>query len=574
MKKTHDLIVVGGGPAGATLAGLVKKLRPDKRVLILERCPGPRHHVGESLLPGLVPVLKELGAFEKVDAAGFPRKLGATYVWGKDRTPWENDFNDVNVDVMLERYGKLPQRIEYAWQVVRSEYDEILLKHAENLGVEVLRGARASGILENAKGRVTGVRLASGEELKTEFLADCSGQDGFLSKFRTIRKYNPALRNVAGYGYFKGAKWKYNYTGHPEKTKIFITTVGHGWFWYIPVSKDVVSVGLVTTVEHLKRVGEKDLRALFLRELKACPELRPLLAKAKMLDDFDGSGQDFFTHKDWSYLTEAAAGPGWLAAGDAAVFVDPILSSGVTLAQLLAHRAAYALATHWEKGSESLRELLWSDYNVFCREAAAQYFVLALFWYGNDPNAESWWARAAKMQRAWIPVELSDKGAFVTVSAGLTQYYDRVFSTLDLLREDGVKPDEYPFFMAIFRPDGATTGGLRADDVPHLSCAYRTEVVLVPEMGSGRLRPVKRVRFLKEDPDEPLADAFNPRKIVTKHHLAVLEAIDGRRAAAQVLARAAELGAPAAWLKEKAPQFLADLSVQGVLERAQAAEAK
>ncbi|HEX4049016.1 MAG TPA: tryptophan 7-halogenase, partial [Elusimicrobiota bacterium] len=133
-----DLLVVGGGPAGSTLAGLVKKYAPERRVILLEKAGGPRHHVGESLLPGLVPVLKELGAYEKIDAAGFPRKIGANYQWGMKGEVWENDFNDVNVSEMLAR-GGLPEKIEFAWQVRRSRYDEILLEHAAGLGVEVVR---------------------------------------------------------------------------------------------------------------------------------------------------------------------------------------------------------------------------------------------------------------------------------------------------------------------------------------------------------------------------------------------------------------------------------------------------
>ena len=136
-----------------------------------------------------MPVLKELGVFEKIDAAGFPRKIGANYVWGESKEPWENDFNDVNVSEMLER-GGIPEKLEYAWQVRRSEYDEILLRHAESLGVEVVRGASADGILEET-GAITGLRWrdAGGVERTTAGLvADCSGQKGFLSRFRRIRE--------------------------------------------------------------------------------------------------------------------------------------------------------------------------------------------------------------------------------------------------------------------------------------------------------------------------------------------------------------------------------------------------
>lgn len=551
-----DLLVVGGGPAGTTLAGLVKKYAPSRRVVLLEKSPGPRHHIGESLLPGLVPVLKELGVFEKIDAAGFPKKVGANYVWGADRGVWENDFNEVNLDELVRRHGGIPPRIEYAWQVRRSEYDEILLRHAESLGVEVRRGAVAESILEE-DGRVAGARLVGGEALRARLTADCSGQSGFLSRFRKVREHHPLLKNIAAYSYFRGALWKYVYSGHPDKTKIFICSVPSGWFWYIPIAADVVSVGLVTRHDRLKSEGIKDVKELYRKELEACEEIRPLLEKASVIEDFDGTGQSFFTHQDWSYLTVAASGPGWLAAGDAAVFVDPILSTGVTLAHVCAHRAAYTVLTSWE----SEEPLLWSDYNRFCREAAAQYLALALFWYGNDRRAERWWLEAAGIMRSSLPVSLTDKAAFVTVSAGLTQYYDRLFSTAGLLEDTTNRPEDYPFYVAQFgAPEAARGGPLK------LRFPWREELTVLPELGAGRLKPVKRVRFLKQDPDDPVRDAFNPRRIVVRHHVTLLQAVDGRRTLEEACAEAAARGVPDWWLARFGRPFLDELRVQGALE--------
>lgn len=563
-----DLLVVGGGPAGSTLAALVKKYAPGRRVVVLERAPGPRHHVGESLLPGMVPVLKELGVFEKVDRAGFPRKLGATYVWGRDRTPWENDFNDVNMKELIERYGGIPEKIEYAWQVRRSEYDEILLKHAEELGVEVVRGVQADGIVEDG-GRLAGAtgRLDDGSRVRWEagFTADCSGQAAFLARYRPVRAYDPRLKNVSCYVYYRGAPWMFRYTGHPDKTKIFICSRPAGWFWYIPLDKDLVSVGFVTTVEKLK-AGGGDLRALFERELAACEELAPSLAKAERVADFDGEGRDFFTHSDWSYLPVDSSGPGWFACGDAAVFVDPILSSGVALAHLSAHRAAYTLLEHWRRGPAE-RELLWGDYGAYCRDVAGQYLALALFWYGNDPNAEEWWIQARKLQQALLPVDLDDKGAFITVSAGLTQHYDRLFALRELAQEVATEPNEHPFYAMVMKDDGADSPWALDETAPlSLAYPYRTEFSFLPEMGEGRLRAVKRARFLRGDPKDAVAGAFNPRKFVTRWHLAWLEAVDGRRDWAGVRAAAAAAGVPAWWLDGPARLFARDLTVQGVLK--------
>ncbi|MDE2491358.1 MAG: tryptophan 7-halogenase [Elusimicrobia bacterium] len=564
--ERRDVLVVGGGPAGSTLAALVKKYAPERRVTILERAPGPRHHVGESLLPGLVPVLKELGVFEKIDAAGFPRKLGATYVWGRDRTPWEHDFNDVNMTELLARHGGMPERLEYAWQVVRSKYDEILLAHAGRLGVEVVRGAQADGLLEK-DGRVVGATSRADDGTRTrweaEFTADCSGQAGFLSRFRRVREYDPRLKNVAGYAYYRGAPWMFRYAGHPDKTKIFVCSRPSGWFWYIPQGADLVSVGFVTTVERLKAEGG-ELEALFDRELAACEELAPSLAKAERVADFDGQGRSFFTHSDWSYLPVASSGPGWLACGDAAVFVDPVLSSGVTLAHLSAHRAAYTILEHWRRPSEGERGLLWADYGAYCRDAAGQYLALALFWYGNDPGVAKWWVRARALQRAVLPAELDDKSAFITVSSGLTQHCDRLSDAASL--DDGaIEPGEYPFYRAAL-PGGREPAAPLDETRPlRLAWPFRVEYAFLPAPGTGRLRAVKRVRFLKADPDDVAAGAFNPRRYVARWHLDFLRAIDGTRAWAGVRAAAAGAGVPDWWLDGPARRFARDLILQGAL---------
>ncbi len=552
-----DLIVVGAGPAGCTLAGLVKKYAPEKRVILLEKSTGPRHHVGESLLPGLVPILKELGVYEKIDAAGFPRKIGANYQWGMSGEVWENDFNDVNVSEMMAR-GGIPEKIEWSWQVRRSKYDEILLQHVQSLGVEVVRGVIATGILEGE--RVEGVITAETEYF-ADLTADCSGQSGFLSRFKKVRDYDKNLKNVAGWSYWRGAEWKYKYSGHPDKTKIFVCSVPEGWFWYIPIDDGVVSVGLVTGVERLKAEGG-DLRALYDRALKNCGEIAPLLKKAERADKFDGTDEDFFTQSDWSYLNLSASGPGWLASGDAAVFVDPILSSGVTLAHLSAQRAAYSVLAQWR--GDSMAPLIWEDYGRSCRESAAQFLALAMFWYGRDRHAASWWLKAKEVQRAWLPAEMGDHTAFITVSAGLTRYYERALSAARLLEEQAPNPKDYPFYVSVLGRDAAleTRAGAAVADCPRLLFPRVVETVFLPKPGEGTLQAVSRVRFLKYDAADSVADAGNPRLIVTKWHLALLEGLDrGDWAAA---AKAA--GAPDWWLKAPAQAFLRELAVHGVLE--------
>lgn len=567
MSDRADLIVVGGGPAGTTLAALVKKYAPARRVLLLEKCAGPRHHVGESLLPAMVPVLKELGVYEKIDGAGFPRKIGANYVWGDSREPWENDFNDVNVTEMIAKRGGIPEKIEYAWQVRRSEYDEILLRHAESLGVEVVRGAAADGVVEEGEA-IAGVRWRGADGSLRETLgrvADCSGQNGFLSRFRRIRDYDPRMRNVAGYAYFKGAKWKYEYSGHPDKTKIFICSTAQGWLWFIPISKDVVSIGLVTPVDRVKN-GGKDLRAIFFEELERCDEIKPLLADAVHMKDFEGTGEDFFTQSDWSFLNARASGPGWFVCGDAALFIDPILSSGVTLAHFGGHRAAYTLLAEWEAADPERSALLWNDFNGYTRESSALFMIMAMFWYGNDRTAKGWWRKAREIQRAWLPVELDDHQAFIAVTTGLTRHFERLLSTLELLDDQVTKPEEYPFYASVLKGAPADPALPSGEDRPRLLHPRVVELVFHPRIGEGKLSPVKRVRFLKHPEADSLSDAMNPRRFVTRYHLDLLDELDGRRTLAEASARAAAKGVPAWWLERRAPVFLRELRLQGAVE--------
>jgi flavin-dependent dehydrogenase len=568
-EKAADLIVVGGGPAGTTLATLVKKYAPAREVILLEKCPGPRHHVGESLQPGINPVLKEMGVYEDVVNAQFPRKIGAVFIWGRDRKPWQNIFKDANNKALNDREDDLKVAVNASFQVRRSVYDEILLRHAEKTGVRVVRGALALSIIEEG-GRIVGVtyRDAAGltHERRSEFLADCSGQNGFLSKFRRVREHHPGLKNVAAFAYFKNARWKYRYSGLKYETKIFICSVSCGWFWYIPIDQDLVSVGFVTGSEYLGKSG-RDLRALYFEELRKCAEIWPLLKDAQQVQNFDGTGQDFFSQNDWSYFNVAASGPGWLAAGDSAVFVDPILSSGALLAHLGAQRAAYTLLTQWLEPSAPRREALWRDFGAFNKEFSARFFAMAMFWYGNDRNTKKWWESAKEIQRAHLPVGLTDRTAFITISSGLSQYYDRLHYE-DLLREEYTILDDQDFYRDVLKGDTRLDPalGLPPEDiVPRWLFPYTIEEAFLPLFGKGVMHVAKRMRFLKRDGADPLEDVFNPRRIVSPHHLEFIAAIDGRNTLAQIQDRARERGVPAHWVERRSLAFVKELALQGVL---------
>lgn len=600
-RPDYDLIVIGAGPAGTTAATLVKKQNPGAKVLIVEKAAFPRHHIGESLLPAANDILKEMEVFEKVQAAGFLRKVGVTFVWGRDRKPWDADFSNVKME-LAQRHGKATD-LEFSWQVLRSRYDAVLLEHARSKGVEVLT-RRAVAPIEKS-GRVCGVVLEGGDgtarRLTCRILADCSGQQGFMSKFRKTRRYHPELKNAACYAYFKDARWKFQYAGQPDKSRIFVCSVPEGWFWYIPLAKDVVSVGLVSKTEYVKRSKVKDMRSFFFDAVKACPEIAPLLEKARVLPGMDPAepGKDFFTAADWSFASDSACGDGWLAAGDAAFFIDPLLSSGVLMAHLSGHRAAYSITTAWRHPDPGLRRLVWSEYERFCREIGGAFWNLVHFWYRHDPCAQAWWKEGVKSFRRRVPLDLSDKGAFTAVIAGISNRFERAYTDpaqgltyrISTDAEDKVRSWRYDhgdndvrvprlFLFGENRKEWKAGNGKKSrgsgalDDalVPAWRIMPKIERSLLPVAGAGALRPIRAARF----PAKPgLPEHAQVRRLLPRSYMRAVELIDGRRTVGEIKAALeATLALPKDLIAAQVGLLLSDLSEQELVSMRRGSRAK
>jgi halogenation protein CepH len=325
----YDVVVVGGGPAGSTTATYLAM--KGYRVALLDKAKHPRYRVGESLLPSMMPILEDFGLLEKIDGLGFPRKTGGTFVWGKDAEPW---------DVLFGENPFLP--FPYAYHVERSIYDKVLLDHSADQGVEVFENHAVLGPIQDDTGRVTGVNYeledGTGGQVLAKWVVDASGPSSIIGRHVAKRHYDEKMRQVAFYTYYEDTVGPAEFRrGH-----VVVTSTKKGWFWWIPVdSKQLgaTSVGLVTGQEFKDEYTAKGIEAFFNEALEETPQVK------EMLGDRARRTQPLGAITDWAYACDHMAGPGYYMVGDAAAFLDPLLSTGVTMAMLAGYSASACIHT-------------------------------------------------------------------------------------------------------------------------------------------------------------------------------------------------------------------------------------
>jgi flavin-dependent dehydrogenase len=340
-----------------------------------------------------MPVLEELGVREAMEEAGFLRKWGATMVWGRDPEPWSWYFRETN--------GRHP----HAYQVWRPQFDLILLENARANGVEVREGHQAVEVLFDGE-RSVGVRFRheSGEgEVRSRYVVDASGQAGLLANRLKLRQWDSFFRNLAVYGYFEGGQR----LAAPDETNIFIESYPNGWFWQIPLHTGLMSVGAVVDAEWAQQpLREAGAREFLYEQIAAAPHSGEMLRDAEMV-----AGP--FIQKDWSYLAERLVGDGYILAGDAACFVDPLFSSGVHLALSSGVLAAAYVTSVLRDDSmagpaaEVYRDLYLSQYS--------QFHEMAKLFYASNRSVDSyfWEARRILGRQRFSPRE-----AFIQAVAG------------------------------------------------------------------------------------------------------------------------------------------------------------
>jgi flavin-dependent dehydrogenase len=368
-----DVAIIGGGPAGSTAGSLLAKYNPDLKILILERETFPRDHVGESQLPVIGSVLNEMGVWDKVEAAGFPIKIGATYRWGQSDALWDFEFLPDGVLKPEPRPAKfVGQRTSTAFQVDRAAYDKILLDHAEELGCEVRQGTTVRTVRTSGD-FVEGLVLEDGTTVEARHYIDASGHSGLLRRAMGVEVTVPtALQNIAIWDYWRNADWavKIGVGG----TRVQVLSVSYGWIWFIPLGPDRTSIGLIVPATYYKETGEKP-EDLYRRAINEDPRVSHLIRNA------ESEGQ-LSTTKDWSFLADRLAGKNWFLAGESAGFADPILAAGMSLAHLGARDVAYTILALDRKDYEP--EWLRSRYDESHRFQINQHIRFADYWYTHN----------------------------------------------------------------------------------------------------------------------------------------------------------------------------------------------
>lgn len=332
-----DVIVIGGGPAGATSSTLIAQA--GYKVRLFERAHFPRFHIGESLIPETYWVLKRLNMLDKMKNSHFVKKCSVQFVSQHGRLSEPFYFTDHN-----------PHECSQTWQVLRSEFDTMMLNNAREHGVQAEEGVRVREVLFEGP-RAVGVHVqhedGREEKVHAKVVVDASGQTAMIgNKFNLLEK-DMDLRKGAVWTYWKGA---YRDTGRDEGATIVLQTKGkEGWFWYIPLHNDVLSVGIVKPFDKLF-AGNRDHEVIYNEELENCPEVKRRIANATRCDKF-------YATKDYSYKSRAAAGDGWVLVGDAYGFLDPLYSSGVLLALRGGSVAADAIVEGLQKNDTSAAQL-------------------------------------------------------------------------------------------------------------------------------------------------------------------------------------------------------------------------
>ena len=389
-----DVVVIGGGPAGSTAASALAGA--GRSVVLLERDRFPRFHIGESLLASVNDVFDAIGVGDRIRAAGFPKKWGATFMTPDGRVERFADF-------AISNEVRSPQ----TWQVPRERMDTLLLEHAAACGADVRQGHRVLDVAFDDDGATVSVRPPAMEgastataAIRARVVVDASGRAGLLSRAFSLRVDEPTLANVAIFSHYAGVPRK---DGRRAGDIRVVARRDLGWFWLIPISDDLMSVGVVLP------------QSVFL----ALPKLEPDVLLERLIGDTPATARlmrqaerkwPVRVEKDFSFGSRAYAGDRWIIVGDAGSFLDPVFSSGVAIALESALEGARAVDRALAGGRVSAQAFAGFDRRQRQRYAAFRRFVLAFYtpafrdlFFSDDPPKHMFRAVVTVLAGYWRP---------------------------------------------------------------------------------------------------------------------------------------------------------------------------
>ena len=416
MKNEHEAIIIGGGPAGTSTAAILAE--HGHKVLVIEREKFPRYHVGESLIPFTFGPLERLGLIPKMKQSHFMKKYSVLFVSPDGRKSQPFYF--------FNRYDR--DTIAQTWQVLRSEFDQMLMDHARERGAEVREETTVTRLLKDDSGRVVGVEAqakdGTTQQLFAKLVVDASGKEAFASSRLGWRVGDPYLNKVAVWTYYKGSKREPD-IDEGGTTVAFVPE--KGWFWHIPMHGDMVSVGVVAEGKYLSRGGVRDAKTMFHREVEQNQWIKDHLSTGE-------STGEYWITSEYSRHSKYGASPGLLLVGDAYAFLDPVFSSGVMLA--LKSGVAAGDAIHEALAANDLSPARFDEYSRMMREGVENMRKLVYAFY--DPN----------FSFKDVIMKYPDAGGEITdcLSGDVNKDYSSLWSKI---REFAPIPDELPYGMPL-----------------------------------------------------------------------------------------------------------------------------
>lgn len=345
-----DIGIIGGGPAGSTIASYLSQA--GLSCVVFESTLFPRPHVGESLIPATTPVLRDIGALAKVDTGGFPRKYGAAWTSASSsRIPalgFQLRHGFRAAEVLFSERDQSGVSQDYTYHVDRGQFDLLLLQHAHSLGASVYEGVRVQHVdMTDRHPRITFTMGSREVALRVRMVVDASGRSTFLGRQFRLKVPDPVFNQYAIHAWFGGLDRAALAAQRDQADFIVIhfLPVTDTWVWQIPITETVTSVGVVTQKKHFTE-AHQDWAGFFWKCMESRPELAESLRRSQQMRPFRPEG-------DYSYAMKEICGDGWLLIGDAARFVDPIFSSGVSVAMNSARLASYDILAAAEKGDFS-----------------------------------------------------------------------------------------------------------------------------------------------------------------------------------------------------------------------------